>query len=176
MKTLGAFLIVLVGTGLPAFCGELQKQNPVTLRKPHATGARSMEGVPYVSPEMEADLLKKLQGDQPVEQKWLYAALGAQQTTLRAYAATALGKAGDKRAIPYLIQALSDQSMHVGRVGWACSSILTVGRFFLSLNSRGSLRLVPKFCSQVFELGILCLFGKLLNFGNELLVGHFSSG
>ena len=77
-------------------------------------GERLMVNVPEVSPEMEPVLFERLHDGETVEQKWLYAALTAQQTTLRAYAATALGKAGDKRAVPYLIQALSDQSMHDG--------------------------------------------------------------
>ncbi len=77
-------------------------------------GEPSMVNVHEVSPEMVPVLLERLQDNQKVEQKWLYAALTAPQTTLRAYAATALGKAGDKQAVPYLIRALADHSTHVG--------------------------------------------------------------
>lgn len=44
----------------------------------------------------------------------LYQALIGPQLTLRAYAARELGKYGDGTSVPYLIDALSDESMHVG--------------------------------------------------------------
>ena len=44
----------------------------------------------------------------------MHQALNGPQTTLRAYAARALGKQGNETSIPYLIDALSDDSFHVG--------------------------------------------------------------
>lgn len=79
-----------------------------------SAGEPAMANVHEVSAEMVPVLLERLQDNQKVDQKWLYAALTGPQMTLRAYAATALGKAGDQGAISYLIQALSDQSAHVG--------------------------------------------------------------
>jgi hypothetical protein len=59
-------------------------------------------------------LFERIDRKEKVEFELLCQALLGNQTTLRAYAATLLGESGDHRAIPFLIDALSDQSMHVG--------------------------------------------------------------
>lgn len=46
--------------------------------------------------------------------KLLHQGLFAGQTTVRAYSASLLGDHGNRSSVPYLIDALSDQTMHVG--------------------------------------------------------------
>jgi len=72
---------------------------------------------PKVDPLPEAEvgvLFDKMHKGEKIELPKLYQALKGPQTTLRAYAARDLGKYGDQTSIPYLIDALSDESMHVG--------------------------------------------------------------
>ena len=52
------------------------------------------------------------QGKVPI--KLLHQGLFAGQMTVRAHSALLLGDQGDRSSVPYLIDALSDQSMHVG--------------------------------------------------------------
>jgi hypothetical protein len=59
-------------------------------------------------------LFERIERHEKIEFELLCQALSGPQTTLRAHAATLLGKSGDKRAIPFLIDALSDESTHVG--------------------------------------------------------------
>jgi hypothetical protein len=61
-----------------------------------------------------AKLFERIHRQERVEFDLLCQALVGHQTTLRALAATLLGESGDTRAIPFLIDALSDQSMHAG--------------------------------------------------------------
>ena len=72
---------------------------------------------PTIEPLPEADvgtLFDKIDNSEPIELATLYRALQGPQYTLRAYAAIELGKYGDKTSIAYLIDALSDESMHEG--------------------------------------------------------------
>jgi hypothetical protein len=72
---------------------------------------------PKVDPLPESEvgvLFEKLQKHETIDLEKLYQALIGPQMTLRAYAARELGKYGDESSIPYLIDALSDESMHVG--------------------------------------------------------------
>lgn len=72
---------------------------------------------PPVDPLPEADvgaLFEQIQKGERIDLPKLYQALKGPQTTLRAYAAGDLGKYGDETSIPHLIDALSDESMHVG--------------------------------------------------------------
>jgi len=64
--------------------------------------------------ELVGVLFERVNRQEMIEFELLCQALVGPQTTLRAYAATLLGDTGDKRAIPFLIDALSDESMHVG--------------------------------------------------------------
>jgi hypothetical protein len=64
--------------------------------------------------ELVGVLFERINRQQKIEFGLLCRALIGPQTTLRAYAATLLGDSGDKRAIPFLIDALSDDSLHVG--------------------------------------------------------------
>src|SRR4051794_20515800 len=59
-------------------------------------------------------LFKQIDRGEKVDFELLCLALVGDQMTLRAYAATLLGDSGDRRAIPFLIDALSDPSMHAG--------------------------------------------------------------
>jgi hypothetical protein len=59
-------------------------------------------------------LFNKISKTEKIELVKLYQALNGPQTTLRADAASKLGKCGDRSSVPYLIDALSDESMHVG--------------------------------------------------------------
>lgn len=65
-------------------------------------------------PELVGVLLERISRQEVIAFELLCQALVGPQTTLRAHAATLLGDTGDKRAIPFLIDALSDESMHVG--------------------------------------------------------------
>ena len=66
-------------------------------------------------PQEEIDgLFKKIGRGEKIDLPKLYQALNGPQTTLRAYAARELGKYGDMTSVPYLIDALSDESFHVG--------------------------------------------------------------
>ena len=64
--------------------------------------------------EQVAVLFDKINRGEKIELPILYQALNGPQTTLRAYAARELGKYGDQTSVPYLIDALSDESFHVG--------------------------------------------------------------
>ncbi len=61
-----------------------------------------------------AVLFEKINSGENIELNILYQALNGPQTTLRAYAARELGKYGDHTSVPYLIDALADESFHVG--------------------------------------------------------------
>ena len=65
-------------------------------------------------PELVGVLFERVNRRDTIEFELLCQALVGPQTTLRAYAATLLGDSADKRAIPFLIDALSDESVHVG--------------------------------------------------------------
>jgi len=64
--------------------------------------------------EIVGVLLQRIDRREKVQFDILCQALIAPQTTLRAYAASLLCESGHKRAIPFLIDALSDESVHVG--------------------------------------------------------------
>ena len=66
-------------------------------------------------PDEQIDILfKKMENKEKIPVKTLHQALKASQLTLRAYAARELGNQGNETSIPYLIDALSDDSSHVG--------------------------------------------------------------
>jgi len=66
-------------------------------------------------PEAEIDILfQKIGKGEKIELIKLYQAVEGPQAALRADAARELGKYGDKSSVPYLIDALSDESTHVG--------------------------------------------------------------
>ena len=72
---------------------------------------------PYIDPlpdEKIDILLKKIDNKEKISVKTLHQALKSSQLTLRAYSARELGNQGDETSIPYLIDALSDESSHVG--------------------------------------------------------------
>ena len=72
---------------------------------------------PIIEPLPGADvdsLFEKIRNSEPIDLATLYRALQGPQYTLRAYAAIELGKYGDETSIPYLIDALSDESLHEG--------------------------------------------------------------
>lgn len=72
---------------------------------------------PFVEPlpdEQIDALFKKIESKEKIPVKTLHQALKSSQLTLRAYAARELGNQGDETSIPYLIDALSDDSAHVG--------------------------------------------------------------
>ena len=72
---------------------------------------------PRVDPLPDAEvgiLFEKINKGEKIDLPKLYQALNGPQTTLRAYAARELGNYGDTSSVPYLIDALSDESMHVG--------------------------------------------------------------
>lgn len=64
--------------------------------------------------ELVPVLSDRIRKGDPVEFELLCQALIGSQLTLRADAATALGDSQNPRAIPFLIDALSDESLHVG--------------------------------------------------------------
>jgi hypothetical protein len=64
--------------------------------------------------ELVGTLFERIDRHEKIEFELLCQALLGPQMTLRAYAATLLGESGDKHAIPFLIDALSDESGHVG--------------------------------------------------------------
>jgi hypothetical protein len=59
-------------------------------------------------------LFEKIEKNEKIEINLLHQALNGPQTALRADAARILGEQGNETSIPYLIDALSDESMHVG--------------------------------------------------------------
>jgi len=59
-------------------------------------------------------LFERIDKRETIQFELLCRALIGSQTTLRAHAATLLGDSGDRRAIPFLIDALSDESVHEG--------------------------------------------------------------
>lgn len=60
------------------------------------------------------EMFVRIEKDEDIDLKLIYQSLIGPQTTLRAYAARYLGAHGNNTSIPYLIDALSDESMHVG--------------------------------------------------------------
>ena len=64
--------------------------------------------------ELVGVLFQRIERHEKIEFDLLCQSLIGPQTALRADAATMLGESGDKRAVPFLIDALSDESMHVG--------------------------------------------------------------
>jgi hypothetical protein len=64
--------------------------------------------------ELVGVLFQRIDKKENIQFELLCRALVGPQFTLRAYAATLLGDSGDKRAIPFLIDALSDESVHDG--------------------------------------------------------------
>ena len=64
--------------------------------------------------ELVPVLFERIDKNETIDVDLLCRALIGPQTTLRAYAATLLGDSGDTRAIPFLLDALSDESQHVG--------------------------------------------------------------
>lgn len=96
MKHIGIFWVVLVLCAFTTVTGQL---------------------APKIEPlkeELVPVLFERINKQERIEFLLLCQALVGPQTTLRAYAATLLGESGDKRAIPFLIDALSDESVHVG--------------------------------------------------------------
>ncbi|MFH1693898.1 MAG: HEAT repeat domain-containing protein [Bacillota bacterium] len=73
--------------------------------------APSIEPLPY---EMVDVLFDKIERKEKNDLQLLHQALQGPQYTLRALAATELGNQGNETSIPFLIDALSDDSMHVG--------------------------------------------------------------
>lgn len=72
---------------------------------------------PTIEPLPEADvgpLFERIHNSESIELATLYRALQGPQSTLRAYAAIELGKYGNETSIPYLIDALADESVHDG--------------------------------------------------------------
>ncbi|MCA9395222.1 MAG: HEAT repeat domain-containing protein [Candidatus Omnitrophica bacterium] len=72
---------------------------------------------PSVKPlpqKLVPELFEKIETKEEIPLLLLYQALVGPQTTLRAYAATALGEHGNRTSIAYLIDALADDSVHVG--------------------------------------------------------------
>ena len=67
--------------------------------------------LPY---EKVSEMFERFRADDNIDLGMVYQALVGPQTALRAEAATYLGTHGDETSIPHLIDALSDQSMHVG--------------------------------------------------------------
>lgn len=67
-----------------------------------------------LSHELVPVLFERIDKNENIEIKLLHRALNGPQTTLRAYSARILGEQGDETSIPYLIDALSDDSTHVG--------------------------------------------------------------
>jgi hypothetical protein len=57
-------------------------------------------------------MFKRIHADDDIDLKLIYQALVGPQSTLRAEAATYLGTHGNETSVPYLIDALSDQSSH----------------------------------------------------------------
>lgn len=67
--------------------------------------------LPY---EKVSEMFKRIRADDDIDLSLVYQALVGPQYTLRAEAATYLGTHGNETSIPYLIDALSDLSMHDG--------------------------------------------------------------
>lgn len=67
--------------------------------------------LPY---DQVSEMFGKFQAGDDIELNLVYQALAGPQYSLRAEAATYLGKHGNESSVPYLIDALSDQSMHDG--------------------------------------------------------------
>lgn len=77
------------------------------------TGALAPKTEP-LKQELVGILFERINGHEKIEVELLCQALLGPQTALRAHAATLLGESGDKSAIPFLIDALADESTHVG--------------------------------------------------------------
>ncbi len=67
-----------------------------------------------LSYEKVSEMFKRIRDADIIDLSLVYQALVGPQTALRAEAATYLGTHGNETSVPYLIDALSDQSMHVG--------------------------------------------------------------
>lgn len=75
------------------------------------------KNAPIIAPLPDSEvagLFERMDRGEKIEIPKLYQALIGPQTALRAFAARELGKYGDVSSIPYLIDALADESMHVG--------------------------------------------------------------
>lgn len=75
---------------------------------------RLAPSVEPLSHDMVPELFEKIQNKETIPAVLLYRALVGPQTTLRAYAATELGEQGSRTSVAYLIDALADESVHVG--------------------------------------------------------------
>ena len=73
--------------------------------------APALEPLPH---EKVEELFQQIRRGDAIEPRLLHQALIGPQLTLRAYAATALATQGDASSIPFLIDALGDDSVHVG--------------------------------------------------------------
>lgn len=78
-----------------------------------SVGCAAPQTKPLSEEEISRVLESVSQGKQ-VDRDTLYRALISDQTYLRACAARLLGEVGDATSVPHLIDALSDQSVHVG--------------------------------------------------------------
>lgn len=73
--------------------------------------APSVEPLPD---ELINGMFEQLSHNEKINLSTIYRALVTSQTTLRAQAARYLGDHGDKTSVPYLIDALKDDSIHLG--------------------------------------------------------------
>jgi beta-lactamase regulating signal transducer with metallopeptidase domain len=64
--------------------------------------------------DLISEMFNRIEKDEEIDLKLIYQSLIGPQTTLRADAAGYLGIHGNSTSIPYLIDALSDESVHVG--------------------------------------------------------------
>jgi hypothetical protein len=83
-------------------------------RKPEPYQLTSWTETSALSEEEVGRVLQLIGHGGKVERDTLHRALISSQTYLRASAARLLGEAGDASSVPHLIDALSDQSVHVG--------------------------------------------------------------
>ena len=90
------FVLVLISINVVAFL------DPV---------AKNIEPLPDEEVEI---LFKRIDNKEKIPLMTLHQALKSSQITLRAYAARELGNYGNETSIPYLIDALFDDSIHVG--------------------------------------------------------------
>ena len=82
---------------------------------------RSQQTVPVSKPEVKSlpeervqELFGRIQKDEKIDLNLIYQALIGSQTALRADAARYLGTHGDETSVSHLIDALGDDSFHVG--------------------------------------------------------------
>ena len=76
------------------------------------TSAEKVEPLPEARIQ---DMFDRIGRNEKIELVLVYQSLIGPQTTLRADAARYLGTHGDETSIPHLVNALRDDSMHVGR-------------------------------------------------------------